>query len=131
MKNIILISCLAVSTITIAQERTKDQINTSVVYDRDAGFTGGQEAMDLFISENLIYPKESIENEEQAIIAVMFTIEKDGTMTGAKAGQNLFPLLEKEALRLVKSMPQWEPAIMNGSPVKQELYMPIDFNLGN
>jgi hypothetical protein len=117
---------LAFTNISVAQE---GQTNTKVVYDRDAGFPGGQAAMDQYISDNLQYPQESIDKEEQFIINVMLTVNADGTITNVFAGQNDFPLLAAEAVRLVKAMPNWEPAVMNGTIIKQQVFASIPFIL--
>ena len=126
MKTLTLITLfiLAFTSITVAQE---GQINTKVVYDRDAGFPGGQAAMDQYINSNLQYPQESIDKEEQFIINVMLTVNADGTITNVFAGQNDFPLLATEAVRLVKAMPNWEPAVMNGNIIKQQVFASIPF----
>jgi hypothetical protein len=117
---------LAFTNISVAQE---GQTNTKVVYDRDAGFPGGQASMDQYISDNLQYPQESIDKEEQFIINVMLTVNADGTITNVFAGQNDFPLLAAEAVRLVKAMPNWEPAVMNGTIIKQQVFASIPFIL--
>ena len=55
---------LSLSNILFAQE---GQTNSKVIYDRDAGFPGGQAAMDQYINDNLQYPQESIDKEEQVL----------------------------------------------------------------
>ena len=117
---------IAFSNISLAQE---GQTNTKVVYDRDAGFPGGQAAMDQYINDNLQYPQESIDKEEQFVINVMLTVNADGSITNVFAGQNDFPLLAAEAVRLVKAMPNWEPAVMNGNIIKQQVFASIPFIL--
>lgn len=130
MKFITLLLLLISSSVSFAQESTsKDKINQEVVYNRDAEFPGGQAAMDMFITQNMRYPKESVDNNEQGTIAVMFTVEADGTLTNIKAGTNTTPRLAEEAIRIFTIMPKWEPAIMNGNAIKQELYSPIIFQM--
>ena len=85
--------------------------------------------MDQYINDNMQYPQESIDKNEEGVIAVMMTINADGSITNVFAGQNDFPLLAEEAVRLVKAMPNWIPAKINGTPIKQQIYTPISFVL--
>ena len=124
--SLITLCVLAFSNVTVEQE---GQTNSKVVYDRDAGFPGGQAAMDQYINDNLQYPQESIDKEEQFIINVMLTVNTDGSISNVFAGQNDFPLLAAEAVRLVKAMPNWEPAVMNGTIIKQQVFASIPFVL--
>jgi len=130
MKKIYFFSVLFISAMSFGQENgNQGKINQEVVYNRDAGFPGGQAAMDQFINDNMQYPQESIGKNEQAIISVMLTVNADGSITDVFAGQNTMPLLAAEAVRLVKSMPNWDPAMMNGTAIKQQVYTSIPFLL--
>ena len=128
MKTLSLITLLftfLISTGSFAQEGQTNQ----EVEQGDASFPGGQKAMDQYINDNMQYPQESIDKNEEGVISVMLTVNADGTITNVFAGQNSFPLLAAEAVRLVKAMPNWVPAKMNGTPIKQQVYTPINFVL--
>lgn len=130
MKNLTILSLLFTILTSASVYAQEGQTNQKVVYNRDATFPGGQEAMDKFLNENMQYPQESIDKNEQGVISVMMTVNADGSITDVFAGQNDTPLLAQEAVRLVKSMPNWEPALMNGTAIKQQVFTPIPFILG-
>ena len=118
-----LLFTFSLSIISFAQEgQTNQEVNQG-----DASFPGGQTAMDQYINDNMQYPQESIDNEEQAVISVMLTVNADGTITNVFAGQNDFPLLAAEAVRLVKAMPNWIPAYQNNKPIRIRFVFPIKF----
>lgn len=130
MKNLTILTLLFTILTSASALAQEGQTNQKVTYNRDATFPGGQEAMDKFLNENMQYPQESIDKNEQGVISVMMTVNADGTITDVFAGQNDTPLLAQEAVRLVKSMPNWEPALMNGTAIKQQVFTPIPFILG-
>ena len=122
---ITLLFAITLSATSFAQEgQTNQQVDQG-----DASYPGGQAAMDQYINDNMQYPQESIDKNEEGVIAVMMTINADGSITNVFAGQNDFPLLAEEAVRLVKAMPNWVPAKMNGMAIKQQVYTPISFVL--
>ena len=125
MKKLLFLLVLLISTVAVAQEgQTNQQVDQG-----DATYPGGQKAMDQYINDNMQYPQESIDKGEEGVISVMLTVNADGSITNVFAGQNDFPLLAAEAVRLVKAMPNWVPAKMNGTPIKQQVYTPINFVL--
>lgn len=126
MKTLSFLTLLFVITFSATSFAQQGQTNQKVEQG-DATFPGGQAAMDQFINDNLKYPQESLDKEEQAVISVMLTVNADGSITNVFAGQNDYPLLAEEAVRLVKSMPNWIPAKMNGTPIKQQVFTPIPF----
>lgn len=102
------------------------------VYDaveQQAVFPGGQAALMIWISENLIYPVAAQENGVQGRVIVRFVIEKDGTVTNPVVVRSVDPDLDKEALRLVKKMPKWQPGKLNGVVVRSNFYLPVTFKL--
>lgn len=131
MKLITTLILTLITTLTFAQEgeTSKTPTNQKVIYNRDAEFPGGQAAMDMFITENMRYPKESVDNNEQAMISIMYTVEADGTLSNIRAGSNTTPRLAEEAVRIFSIMPKWDSAIMNGNTIKQSLFSTINFQL--
>ncbi len=125
MKKLLFLLVLLISAVAVGQEgQTNEQVDQG-----DATYPGGQKAMDQYINDNMQYPQESIDKGEEGVISVMLTVNADGSITNVFAGQNDFPLLAAEAVRLVKAMPNWVPAKMNGTPIKQQVYTPINFVL--
>ena len=90
-------------------------------------FPGGPEKMFEFINENLRWP----DTEADVIVRVVvaFTVEKDGSLSDIKVVKSLDPLFDKEAVRLVKSMPKWKPGMDNGEPIRVRSSVPVTFRL--
>ena len=65
----------------------------------------------------------------QGRVVTQFVVDKDGSITDVKVVRSLDPMLDKEAVRLVKSMPKWTPGKLNGSPVRVKYILPISFRL--
>lgn len=67
------------------------------------------------MSRNIKYPTKAIENKIQGRVIVQFVVNKDGSISGAKIVRSVDPDLDKEALRVINSMPQWKPGMQKGS----------------
>lgn len=89
-------------------------------------FPGGNGALMNFINENLQYPSNTEEAVEGRVI-VSFIVEPDGSLSDVSVKHSLHPLLDKEALRLVKSMPKWKPGRQEGKTVRCRYNIPILF----
>ena len=92
-------------------------------------YPGGQIAMLKYIMENMKYPKQAMKEGIQGRVAVSFIVEKDGSISDVKPILSVHPLLNKEAVRVVKSMPKWTPGKQNGKPVRVRFNLPIMFKL--
>ena len=92
-------------------------------------YPGGQIAMLKYIMENMKYPKQAMKEGIQGRVAVRFIVEKDGSISDVKPILSVHPLLNKEAVRVVKSMPKWSPGKQNGKPVRVRFNLPIMFKL--
>ena len=91
-------------------------------------YPGGPEKMFEFIADNLSWPDDD-ESCIQGRVIVSFIVEKDGSLTDIKVEKSIDPLFDKEAVRVVKSMPKWEPGMYNGHPARVKYYIPISFRL--
>ena len=94
-------------------------------------FPGGDEAMTQFISDNLQYPSEDKRKGVSGKVVVEFQLDEEGRVAEAKAmsGSTGTKAMEAEALRVIKLMPNWKPALQGGNPIKTTMYLPIYFNL--
>lgn len=101
----------------------------SAFADTQAQFPGGQAAMDTFIADNMVYPAASKKNGIEGVVNVSFTVKADGQIGTIKIVRMIDPDLEQEAMRLVKSMPAWEPATKDGTAVDSSVQIPIVFQL--
>ncbi len=94
-----------------------------------AMYTGGTSEMHRFISSTLSYPKEAAERNVQGLVVYTFIVEKDGSLSNFNNIHRADPLLNEEALRILKNMPPWRPARHNGEIVRSEAYVPMYFKL--
>ena len=92
-------------------------------------FPGGQIAMMKYIMENMKYPEQAMKERIQGRVTVRFIVEKDGSISDVKPILSVHPLLNKEAVRVVKSMPKWSPGKHNGKPVRVRFNLPVMFKL--
>ncbi len=92
-------------------------------------FPGGDMAMYKWIRDNIIYPAAAREEGVSGKVIVSFIVEKDGSISDPKVVRRKHPLLDAEALRLVKNMPKWTPGKMNGNTVRLQYYLPVTFKL--
>ena len=92
-------------------------------------FPGGELALRKFIANAIKYPVIAQENGIQGKVYVNFVVDKDGSITAAKIARGVDPSLDKEALRVVNSLPKWKPGMQRGKPVKVSYTVPISFVL--
>lgn len=92
-------------------------------------YPGGEEAMYKFIAENIKYPAEAAENGIEGVVKLLVTIKSDGAIGTIKVVRMIDPYLEKEAMRVVKSMPRWTPALNEGKGVDAQVPISIRFRL--
>lgn len=79
--------------------------------------------------KNIKYPPKAEENGIQGRVIVTFVITKEGKMTKAKVKKSIDPLLDAEALRVVKTMHKWIPGRQNGKVVNVQFTIPVTFRL--
>ena len=92
-------------------------------------FPGGMEKMYEFMGKTQKYPDMEYEAGIQGKVYVQFTVAKDGSIEEAKVLRSVSAGLDKEALRMVKSMPKWSPGKMGGKAVKCRFNLPVVFKL--
>ena len=95
--------------------------------DEHAQFPGGDYACFEWLSGHLRYPTKAQENNEQGRVIVEYVVERDGSILLARVIKSPSDALSEEALRLVKSMPKWKPAMKDGQPVRTRFILPIMF----
>jgi TonB family protein len=94
-------------------------------------FPGGQRALDKYITNNVNYPQQAIDDDMSGIVHVSFIVDEQGNITKAKVldPANVGDGLDQEALRVVKAMPSWKPGKVNGKKVKTRMELPISFQV--
>ena len=115
----------------VAQPEPKPEVENKVfdVVEQMPSFPGGQQALMDYLSNNVKYPVVAQENGVQGRVVVSFVVEKDGSITDVKVVKSVDPSLDKEAARVVKSMPRWIPGKQNGSAVRVKYNVPVSFRL--
>ena len=97
--------------------------------DQDPSFPGGDAACMEWLRDNIKYPKEAIEKGIKGIVPVVFVVTKEGKITNVEVVRSPDPLLTEEALRVVRSMPDWIPGKRNGQNVDLQFALPVMFRL--
>nr|WP_293569689.1 energy transducer TonB [Prevotella sp.] len=92
-------------------------------------FPGGAVALQAFLSSNTKYPVVAQENGVQGRVIVSFVVERDGSITDVRVVRSVDPSLDREASRVVRSMPRWSPGKQNGSAVRVKYTVPVVFRL--
>lgn len=91
-------------------------------------FKGGNKAMKEFLMMNMKYPESAVKAKQQGKAVVEFVVKKDGTVSDVYIVKSTgYDVLDNEAMRVVKSMPAWEPGKQKGKPVDVKYFVPITF----
>lgn len=94
-------------------------------------FIGGQVAMMKFLAQNVKYPEVCRVNGIQGRVYVSFIIDEKGNVTDVELKKGKNKHLDKEAIRVIKSMPQWTPGKQRGKAVKVKYVIPVSYKLRN
>lgn len=92
-------------------------------------FSGGVAGMSNFLSENMNYPAECMEKNEQGTVVVKFVVYATGKVGDAEVIKSVSSALDAEALRIIGKMPDFKPGRKDGKPVNVSYTMPIRFRL--
>lgn len=102
-----------------------------VAVEQQAEFPGGTAAMMKWLSNNVRYPESAQQNDIQGRVIVKFVVEKDGSIGHAEILKGVDRDLDREAIRVVKKMPRWQPGKNNGVAVRSYFNLPVVFRLQN
>lgn len=112
-------------------QEDNERVYTMAMVDQKPSFPGGDAAMYKWLAEHINYPTQAQEEGVQGRVVVMFDIDKTGQIVNIKVARGRHPALDKEAIRLVKSMPKWQPGRNNGQPVRVTYTLPVTFKLNS
>ncbi len=98
--------------------------------DVEAEFIGGAQALMKYIQTNIQYPPTSIEMNEQGKVYLSYVVEPDGSISNVAVERGVSPDLDKEAKRVVRSMPNWKPGESKAKKSRTRCRLPINFQLG-
>ena len=82
-----------------------------------------------WLTKNLKYPEIARSQRIQGQVVVQFIVNKDGTIADAKVVKSVSPQLDREAMRVIRMMPNWKPGIQDNKPCKTMVAIPIVFKL--
>ena len=102
-----------------------------VVVEQQPEFPGGTGALMKFLGDNIKYPVIAQENGIQGRVITTFVVERDGSITDVQVVRGQDPSLDKEAVRVIKTMPKWKPGQQRGKPVRVRFTLPVQFRLEN
>ena len=100
-----------------------------VVLEEQPEFPGGNTAMMKFLSDNIKYPVIAQENGIQGRVITNFVVERDGSITDVQVVRGVDPSLDREAIRVIQSMPKWKAGRQRGSAVRVRFTLPVVFRL--
>lgn len=113
---------------TKVEEEEEEQQVFFIVEDMPE-FPGGEMALRTYIANAIKYPVIAQENGIQGKVYVTFVVGKDGSVSNASIARGVDPSLDKEALRVVNTLPKWKPGKQRGKPVNVSYTVPINFVL--
>lgn len=120
-----------VEPVPVIEEKPKPKDEPEKVFEaveQQAQFKGN---VNKWLSSHINYPQAAQENNVQGKVVVRFIVEKDGSVSGVTILKSVDRDLDREAIRVVKSMPKWQPGKNNGVPVRSYFTLPINFRLAN
>ncbi len=112
------------------KEEEEDEQVVFVVVETMPEFPGGTQALFKYLSENVKYPVIAQENGIQGRVICQFTVNKDGSIVDVEVVRSGGDAsLDKEAVRVIKSMPKWSPGKQRGKAVRVKYTVPVNFKL--
>lgn len=109
-------------------EEEEDNVIFQVV-EKMPSFPGGDAALFKFLNENVKYPVIAQENGVQGRVICQFVVNRDGSIVDVEVVRSVDASLDKEAIRVIKSMPKWSPGQQRGKPVRVKYTLPVNFKL--
>ena len=110
-------------------EQKEEETKIFEVVEQMPQFPGGDAALMQYLSSHIKYPVVAEENGIQGRVVCTFVVERNGSITDVRVVKSVDPSLDKEAVRVIKSMPNWIPGKQNGSAVRVKYTVPVTFRL--
>ena len=92
-------------------------------------FPGGASAFIQWLTQQLQYPASVQSRKIQGKVVVSFIVNKDGSIADVKLEKSVNPLLDREALRVIRMMPNWKPGVQNNQPCRTMVAVPVVFRI--
>lgn len=94
-----------------------------------AQFPGGTAALMKYIQNEMVYPEIDKEQNNQGKVYMQFIVEIDGSITSINVARGVSPTIDKEAKRVIRTMPNWIPGEQRGKKVRSKMTLPLTFTL--
>jgi protein TonB len=120
------------SVLVSSKRKNQDTLsfrNVNSTDERESSFPGSVRGWAAYLTQHLVYPHRAIQNQIQGKVVIRFIVDKDGNVLVPEIVQSVEYSLDQEALRLIRTSPQWKPAFQNGKNVKSYKSQPIIFML--
>ena len=115
--------------VEVKEEEEEEEV-VFVVVEKMPEFPGGQQALFKYLSENVKYPVIAQENGIQGRVICQFVVNKDGAIVDIEVVRSSGDAsLDKEAVRVIKSMPKWKAGKQRGKAVRVKYTLPVNFKL--
>ncbi len=118
-----------VQHVAVVDEVEVEEEEIFTVVEKQAGYPGGAGEMYKFLRESIQYPAVARENNIQGKVIVKFVVERDGSISNVTVVRDIGGGCGAEAMRVIKSMPKWEPAKQQGRTVRSYFMLPVNFGL--
>ena len=123
------VEVIIAAPVELPVEEEEEEVVFKVV-EQQAEFPGGPQAMFKYLSEHIKYPVICQENGIQGKVICQFTVNKDGSIVDIQVLRSSgHDALDKEAMRVIQSMPKWAPGKQRGKPVRSRFTLPVTFKL--
>ena len=113
----------------VVEEEKVDENQIFEVVEVQPEFPGGMDALMQYLTKNIRYPSRAQENNIQGRAVLKFVVSKDGSVSNVSVVKSLDPDCDKEAVRVISSMPKWKPGKQSGKPVNCYFTCPVLFRL--
>ena len=123
------IQAVGYSPAPTAERKAEEQGEIFQVVEEQPMFPGGMQELMKFLQTSIRYPKEAQERGLQGRVVVQFVVNKDGSICDEHVVRSVDPQLDAEALRVVRSMPNWTPGKQRGEAVRVRFTIPVSFKL--
>lgn len=120
---------IEITPVKIEQEEEEEEQQIFTVVENDPEFPGGMEALYKYLRDNIKYPQLARDNNITGRVYVTFVVERDGSIANPRVLKDIGGGCGAEAIRVVKSMPKWNPGKQRGKAVRVQFNLPVSFNL--
>lgn len=115
--------------VALVKAEDPDEIKDFVGVEQQPEFPGGETEMRKFLSRNVQYPAAAQRGNISGRVVVQFVVERDGSIGATKILKSIGFGCDEEAIRVIKSMPKWNPGKQNGKPVRVYFNLPVTYTL--